>query len=74
MTTKTFIDRHHQDMVDNKRWGQLIIVYQNGEPVVVKKEETLKPPKENGNGGYQPNGKRLDSSDPPKGGSGVPRK
>lgn len=50
MTTKTFIDQHHQDMVENKRWGQLIIVYQGGEMVVVKKELTLKPPKENGNG------------------------
>ena len=37
----SFPRTHHEDMVDNKRYGKLIIQYEAGNVTVVRKEEVI---------------------------------
>lgn len=47
-TDEKLILDHHRDMQENRKWGTLTLQYQDGELVVVSKNETFKP--KNGNG------------------------
>lgn len=50
-----FILEHHREMVNNKRYGSIILKYDCGKFGFVKKEEILKPPSAKPKAG-QPNG------------------
>lgn len=41
---------HHRDMVDNGRYGDLVVMYKAGEPVEIKKAERILLKSDNGRG------------------------
>jgi len=45
-----FLLQNHRDMVDNKRYGEVISRYEAGKLVLANKNEKLLPPGGNGNG------------------------
>jgi len=72
--TREWLDKHLNNLENSRFYGKVTLSFEAGSITTVKKEETLKPPEENYIGGYQPTGPRLDSDNPPRGGSGMPRK
>lgn len=74
--TREWLAKHLDNLENSRFYGKVTLSFEAGNITTVKKEETLKPPKDNERrtiGGYQPHGSRLDPGNPPRGGSGVPR-
>jgi hypothetical protein len=46
MTTKEWVNNHFDELVKKQFYGKLILQFEAGNVTVLKKEETLKPPKD----------------------------